>query len=231
MPISPSRPRMVGAPRMGLALLVGGAASATAQATGYPVKPQPLPAGEEARIAMSAAPREISERATIWILTLDHGPMKLRDGTNGCTCMVSRDLHGGSLYPMCFDQEGTRSTFQRELLELSLRTRGYDEAAIRDSVARAYEAGSLHRPSHLSVTYMMSPYQVLFSDPGPDGRRVGAWHPHLMIAAPYTKGAQLGLAPRSHVEIISLDAPGEAKAELIVQVPTWADSVGAAVSH
>lgn len=190
---------------------------------GYPVRPKPLPAADEVAIAMSAAPRAISGKATIWILTAA-GPAKARDGTNGCTCMVSRDLHQGSLYPMCFDQEGTRSSFRQELLELSLRFEGRSEQEVKDSVAHAYAVGRLRLPSMPTIAYMMSPRQVLFSSPDREGQWAGAWHPHIMIALPYATGEQFGLARGSHLDFLSVDRSGEAGAALIVQMLNWADS-------
>src|SRR5262245_40757226 len=74
-----------------------------AQSTsGYPVRPKPLPDEEEIALARSAAPPEISDRADVYVLRAE-GAVKLRTGTNGAACIVTRDLHEGSLYPICFD--------------------------------------------------------------------------------------------------------------------------------
>ncbi len=147
------------------------------------------------------------------------GPTKVREGTNGCTCMVSRDLHEGSLYPICFDQEATRSVFQQELMELQLRFEGKRETEVKAAVAAAYAAGRLTAPTRPAISYMMSSRQVLFSSPLAEGRRVGAWHPHLMISLPYASHEQFGLVPNSSVEVMQLDRSGEAGAQLIVPPP------------
>src|SRR5262245_15142475 len=116
------------------------------QAPGYPSRPRPLPEAEEIALAQTAAPAEISGAATIYVLR-DSGPAMARQGTNGCTCMVSRDLHEGSLYPICFDQEGSRSEFPRELMELRLRFEGRSEAEVKSAVAAAYAARKLRAPA------------------------------------------------------------------------------------
>ncbi|HEV8597827.1 MAG TPA: DUF4440 domain-containing protein [Gemmatimonadales bacterium] len=192
------------------------------QSGGYPTRPRPLPEAEEIAFAMSAAPREISANATIYVLR-ESGPAKARDGSNGCTCMVSRDLHAGSLYPICYDREASASVFHQELLELRLRFEGKTEEEVKRAVAAAYAAGTLRPPARPALSYMMSPRQVLFSSPLAEGRRVGPWHPHLMLSLPFATAEQFGLAPHSSVDVIQVDRGGEATAQLIVKVPQWAD--------
>ena len=86
-------------------------------------------------------------------------------------------------------------------------------------------------PVRASVVYMMSSRQVLFPSPLPEGRRVGAWHPHLMIAMPNVTETQLGFEEGGSAGGLQLDHGGEAEAQLIVPVPSWADSVPAAGSR
>jgi hypothetical protein len=194
-----------GAALAAMVALVSVAPALHGQTEVYPERPRPLPEAEEIALAMSAAPAEISAKATVYALRAT-GPARAREGTNGCTCMVSRDLHKGSLYPICYDQEATRTAFPRELMELRLRFEGKNEAA---------------------VVYMMSSRQVLFSSPLPEGRRVGAWHPHLMIAMPNATEKQLGFGEDGSAGDLQLDHGGEAEAQLIVPVTSWADSVRA----
>ncbi len=190
---------------------------------GYPIKPTLLPEREEIALARSAAPAEVADRADIYVLRA-HGLEKVVNGTNGCACFVSRDLHEGSRYPICYDQEAVRTSMPREMMEISLRMAGHDEGEIKRLVAAAYENGTLIAPSKPSLIYMMSPRQVLFSSPGPEGVRVGAWHPHVMIPMPYATARQFGLQHPSKVDGIAIDNEGQVNAQLIVIAPTWADS-------
>ena len=189
---------------------------------GYPVVPRSLPDAEEIALAVSAAPDEVSSKADVYILRGSEWS-KARAGTNGCACLVARDLHEGSLYPICYDREATRTTMRREMLEVSLRAKGKSEDDVKRAIDAAYASGELEMPSKPSMAYMMSPRQVLFSSPNPDGRRVGAWSPHLMIMMPGVRTDQLGLASQSKVDIIQLNEARPGHSELVVKVPTWSD--------
>ena len=63
---------------------------------------------------MTAAPAEVSANADVYVLRGTKFE-KAKTGTNGCACLVGRDLHEGSRYPICFDQEGARTTLFREM--------------------------------------------------------------------------------------------------------------------
>jgi len=204
----------------GLTTTLLGVTSLSAQA--YPVIPRSLPDSEEIALARSAAPVEISAAASVY--TVRGGKaVQLRAGTNGCSCMVARDLHEGSLYPICFDVEGTKSVLPRELMEVSLRSAGRSEGQVIRAVDSAYQTGALRVPATLAVAYMMSSRQVLFSSPLAEGRRVGAWHPHVMLYVPNATPEQLGLLPESQVSQIAVGAGGTRRAEIIIRVPEWAD--------
>jgi hypothetical protein len=205
-----------------LVLLPGLAGPAGAQ-NGYPVIPAPLPDSVEIALALTAAPEEISGRASVHAIRRGR-EVRLREGTNGVACMVARDLHEGSLYPICFDAEGARTRLRRELMELRLRLAGDSEPDIRRQVEEAYRTGALAMPKAMSVVYMMSPKQVLFSSPFADGRRVGAWWPHLMIMGPGLSARNLGLAENSTITTFMVgDVAGGHESELIVKLPAWSD--------
>ena len=213
-----------------LLLVAGAGRTAQAQAplapARYPVRPAPLPEAEEIRLAESAAPREVSSRAGIYLLR-PTGPEQVRPGSNGVMCMVARDLHEGSRYPICYDAEGSRTLMQQELMELRLRVEGKTEPEVKAAVAAAWADGTLKAPSRTALAYMMSAHQVLFSSPDSSGRRVGPWHPHLMISAPGARGTDFGLAHQSANQTISVEREGMPGAQLVVVVPAWSDSAAA----
>lgn len=210
--------------RHGLAAAVLGVTSLSAQ--GYPVIPRVLPDSEEIVLARSAAPGEISAAASVYTVRGGRA-LELRAGTNGCSCMVARDLHEGSLYPICFDVEGTKSVLPRELMEVSLRMMGRSETDVVKAVEAAYESGSLRPPASLAIAYMMSARQVLFSSPLAEGVQVGPWHPHVMLYVPNATPDQLGLRADSRVSVIAVGAPSTRRAEIIIKVPEWADGSAA----
>jgi hypothetical protein len=205
-----------------LVLLTATAANGQAPANAYPVKPVPLPDSAEIALAMSAAPTELSAQAAIYTVK-DGQVITLRRGTNGSACMVARDSHAGSLYPICYNPEGARTVLQRELLQVRLRTLGVAEDSIDRAVETAYKRGELAVPKDVALAYMMSPQQVLFSKAGKDGRRVGAWHPHLMMYVPGATPAKFGLSDTASGDPIQVGSPGTPQAEVIVKVPKWAD--------
>ena len=199
----------------------GSLAVGQAPPSGYPVKPVPLPDAEEIALAESAAPAELSGKATVYAVR-DGKVLTIREGTNGSSCLVARDLHGGSLYPICYNAEGTRTMLQRELLEVRLRSLGVAEDSIDKAVATAYKSGELVIPKDVALAYMMSPKQVLFSSPKAEGRRVGAWHPHLMLYVPNATPEKFGLTGDSG-EPIQVGNAGTPRAEVIIKVQRWAD--------
>ena len=206
-----------------MAMLAQGAAKRA-----YPVPPKPLPAAEEIALAVSAAPDEISSRSDVYVLR-GTAFVKVRTGTNGGACMVGRDLHEGSRYPICFDREAARTELPREMMEGSLRAKGQSEDAVIQAVDAAYASGKLRKPTVPALAYMMSPQQVLFSSPQADGFRVGSWWPHVMITTtPSFSPAQLGLLSKdSKVDVISTDVDGKRHAVLTVKVPKWSDGKAA----
>jgi len=209
-------------------LLVTFAAAAGAQSApnGYPVKPVPLADSVEIALAVSAAPPELSNQATVYAVR-DGQVLTLRRGSNGSACVVARDLHGGSLYPICYNAEGARTVLARELLEVRLRSLGASEDSVERAVAAGYASGQLEAPKSLAMAYMMSPRQVLFSSPRPDGRRVGAWHPHLMFFVPGATPSMFGLSSED-AEPISVSGSGTPRAEVVVKVQKWSDGTPAA---
>jgi len=197
-------------------------ADAQSPPSAYPAKPVPLPDSIEIALAMSAAPAELSSNATVYAVR-DGKVLTLRAGTNGSSCMVARDSHAGSLYPICYNPEGTRTVLERELMQVRLRTLGVAEDSIDRAVVAAYKSGELEIPKDVALAYMMSPQQVLFSNARREGRRVGAWHPHLMLYVPGATPAKFGLSDTGTGDPIQVGAPGTPQAEVIVKLPKWAD--------
>ena len=191
----------------------------------YPVMPVPLADSAELALAVSAAPPDVSAHATVYAVS--KGVVRtLRMGSSGAACIVARDLHAGSLYPICYNAEGANTALKRELLEVRLRSLGVAEDSIARAVTAAYASREIASPRTMAIAYMMSPHQVLFSSPGREGRRVGAWHPHLMLYVPGATPAMFGLTSEDG-EPIAFSNPGTPRAEVIVKVPTWADGTPA----
>jgi hypothetical protein len=123
-----------------------------------------------------------------------------------------------SLEPHCYDAEGAATVMPMELRRNVLRHLGRGEEEIDRELSAGLVSGRYRLPRRPAVTYMMSAAQVLHAD---DGRRVGAWRPHLMIYYPYLTSADIGLgaAPDMRVGIVS--ESGSALASLMIVVPEF----------
>src|SRR6516225_8578123 len=67
-----------------------------------------LPREERIKLAESAAPEEISGKATVYVLERN-GYIEVREGTNGFSCIVDRQTPWNT-EPSCFDAEGSATT-------------------------------------------------------------------------------------------------------------------------
>jgi hypothetical protein len=176
---------------------------------------------------MTAAPPEVASNADVYVLR-NAAFVKVRSGTNGCSCLVARELHEGSLYPICFDQEGTRSLLLHEMRATELRAQGKSEADVRRAIDAGIADRSLPLPTKTALAYMMSPRQVIFSSPDSSGRRVGAWHPHVMIAKSGLTSTQLGIPASARLSYLQVGNSTEGLLhELVVILPVWSDGSAA----
>jgi hypothetical protein len=135
----------------------------------------------EIALARSAAPENISAHATIKVLTRN-GFEVVSKGDNGFVCIVMRSWSGApdpvnSYYaklraPICFNP-------------MAARLEGKSPDAIAHEVAAQYGLGQLPKMEGVAFAYMWSASQ----DTGP---WFGAWHPHMMVYAPYYDNAMLG---------------------------------------
>src|SRR5271166_4828829 len=85
-----------------------------------------VPRERQIALAESAAPAGVSSKASVYILG-PKGFEKVREGTNGFTCFVGRHFAKPAettVEPVCFDAEGSRTTFIVRLREEELRSSG-----------------------------------------------------------------------------------------------------------
>ena len=186
-----------------LAALVAWAAVVPGRAkvgTHYPPLAEYLmPRDAEIALARSAAPPDVSGRATIKILT-ESGYQAVSDGDNGFVCLVMRGwsaptytpaqfrdfVYDASIRaPICFDPQASRTVMPYYELRSKLGMAGNDPDQITEGVQAAYATGQLPRRDAVSFAYMWSADQNL-------GTGIGHWHPHLMVFAPYYENSMVG---------------------------------------
>jgi hypothetical protein len=153
----------------------------------------------EIALARSAAPASISDRATIKILTKS-GYDVAREGDNGVVCMVMRGFSAPTYTPaqfrdlvydptvhapICFTPPAARTVMPYYELrtKLAMERKGPDQIA--EGLQAAYIKGEIPRRDAVSFAYMWSAHQHL-------GPGISAWHPHMMVFAPYYDNAMVG---------------------------------------
>src|SRR5262245_35882449 len=153
----------------------------------------------EIALAKSAAPANISDHATVKVLTAS-GYEVVHQGNNGFVCMVMRGCAAPTYTPtqfrnlvydatvrapICFDPAASRTVMPYYELRSKLGMEGKTPEQIAESVQAAYVTGKLPKRESVSFAYMWSADQSL-------GPGIGAWHTHMMIFAPYYENSMLG---------------------------------------
>lgn len=169
-----------------------------------------LPREERIKLAESAAPPEISGKATMYLLERA-GYVKVREGTNGFSCFVDRQTPL-NLEPTCFDAEGSTSTLVTRLFVEDLRAKGKSEEEINAAIQDGYKSRKFHAPQKPGIVYMLSDSIYLYF--AQNNQMVHA-PPHLMFYAPYATDKDIGSPPQT-ADMPRLIRPGQPDAYIVV---------------
>lgn len=188
---------------LSLLLLPTWAATAHGQASKYPPFEQYLmPQVDEIALARTAASANISDRATIKVLTKT-GFEVAQQGDNGSVCMVMRGFSAPTYTPVqfrdlvydatvrapiCFTAPAVQEALPYYELRTKLALQGKSPDEIAEAVAVAYAKGDLPKRDQVTFAYMWSAKQSL-------GPGIGHWHPHVMLFAPYYNNSMVGGNP------------------------------------
>jgi hypothetical protein len=170
------------------------------QSSKYPeISAYLMPQDSEIALAKSAAPPNISDRATIKVLTTT-GFQNVHEGDNGFVCMVMRGWAAPTYTPaqfrdlvydpkvrapICFDPLASRTVMPYYELRSKLGMENKTPDQIAQGIEAAYARGELPKRDGVSFAYMWSADQNLASG-------VGHWHPHMMVFSPYYENSMLG---------------------------------------
>lgn len=185
----------------------------------------------EVALARSAAPKSISDSATVLVLT-GSGYVEAAHGTNGFTCFVLRSFHGSPddptfwnakvRAPNCFNPPAVKTVVVEMKKRADWIMAGVSRADISDRRKRAYAAHEFALPAPGSMTYMLSHEQIL-------GDSKPHWMPHLMFfydkslpAAAYGAGGM-----SSPVIDGSIGDPNDPVLTLLIPVRQWSDGTPA----
>jgi hypothetical protein len=189
------------------------------------------PRQQQIELALIAAPTGVSSKATVYILG-PKGYEKIRDGTNGFSCLIERSFVGttqASSAPACFDAEGSRTIMLTYLRREELRAEGKSEAEIKDDIAKGFKEGRFKVPGP-GFLYMMSNENYVYDS---DSKESGFVPPHLMFYAPYKTAKDLGYESISPTMMPYLTLPGEPEGLIVVaaQKPPQDGSSGDSHKH
>ena len=174
--------------------------TAVAQSSKYPaISEYLMETNAEIALARSAAPANISDRATIKVLKKSGFEVAQR-GDNGNVCLVMRGFSAPTYTPaqfrdlvydptihapICFTAPAARTALPYYELRTALALEGRTPDQITVALQEAYVTGRLPRREAVTFAYMWSAHQHL-------GSGIDAWHPHLMIFAPYFENSMVG---------------------------------------
>jgi hypothetical protein len=161
-------------------MLIPAAAAALAQEAGAEMSRE-----REIALAEGAGPPQLVAGASIYVLG-ESGYEVAREGTNGASCLVSRD-RVDTLEPLCFDAEGTRAILPVYLLRGRLRAEGVSDEEIAARIDAGFDEGEFGPPRKTGIAYMLSEHNKVFN-----GSEVISYPPHIMVYAPYATNADIG---------------------------------------
>lgn len=144
---------------------------------------------EKVKLAEGAAPPEVSRDATVYALE-PSGYVKVRDGSNGFTCLVDRQSRWSS-EPACFDAEGSATLVPSRLFAEAERAKGATDEQIDAALDEGFRSGRFNAPRKPGIVYMLSDSVFVFA-----AGKVVHGPPHLMFYLPYGTSKDLGSPPR-----------------------------------
>jgi hypothetical protein len=189
-----------------------------------------MPRDQQIALAESAAPAEVSSKATVYVLG-PKGYEKAREGTSGFSCFVGRHFvkpaettqPETTIEPQCFDAEGSRTLLLVYMHGEELRINGKSEAEIKADAANGYKEGRYQYPSKPGFLYMMSSQNRLSAIPE---HGTGIFPPHLMFYAPNMTTKDIGFDAKpglDKLDYLGMTHPG-AGDNLIVVIPAASKS-------
>ena len=184
---------------LGALIALGGTALHAQQSTYPPIDRYLMPRDAEVALARSAAPPNISDHATIKVLTRS-GFVVAQQGDNGAVCMVMRGFSAPTYTPapfrdlvydatvrapICFTAPAAKVAMPYYELRTTLALAGKNPEQIAAALKTAYANGTLPHRDGVTMAYMWSAHQHLASG-------INAWHPHMMLFAPNYDNGMVG---------------------------------------
>ena len=185
----------------------------------------------EVALARSAAPKSISEAATVLVMTRK-GYAEAAHGRNGFTCLVFRSFAGTLTdpnfwnakvrAPACFNPPATKTLLPQALKRAEWIMAGVSPTEIGARTKTAYASHEFLMPAAGAMAYMISHQQILDASPH--------WLPHLMFFYDRSQPAAAWGAIEPNTTILNGSAGDEQNPVMTLLIPVrrWSDGTPAA---
>jgi hypothetical protein len=185
----------------------------------------------EVALARSAAPKDVSDGATVLVLTRS-GFVEAARGASGFTCLVARSFAADPedpgfwnprvRAPHCFNPPAVRTVLPEMLKRAEWVLSGVSRSEIETRTRRAYDSHELPLPAAGAMAYMLSPQQHLV-DSNPH------WMPHLMFYYDRSLPAAAWGAGGMRAPVIDGSAGDPQSPVLVLLIPVrqWSDGTPA----
>lgn len=185
----------------------------------------------EVALARSAAPKNVSDSATVMVLTRT-GYVEAAHGSNGFTCVVLRSFSGNPddpnywnpkvRAPHCLNAPAARTVLPIMLKRAGWVLAGVSTAEIEARIDRAYASKEVPVPAAGAMAYMTSAQQYLV-DENPH------WMPHLMFYFDKSLPSSTWGAGGFTAPVIDANAgdPHSPVLTLLIPVRQWSDGTPA----
>ena len=185
----------------------------------------------EVALARTAAPPDVSGKATVLVLTPKGYTEALR-GTNGFTCIVMRSFAAAPddpgfwnprvSAPHCFNPPAARTILPAMLAQIDWALAGATPAELKARMKKAYAEKRFTKPADGAMAYMLSPKQHLSEDDP-------HWMPHLMFYYDRALKATTFGAGGMSAPIIDASAgdPNGPVQVIYIPIRTWSDGTPA----
>jgi hypothetical protein len=205
-------------------------ATKTAYSTMAPLEQYLMPDRDaEIALARSAAPKSISDDATVLVLTR-HGYETAVAGKNGFVCIVERlwtapfdhpeFWNPKGRGPTCYNPAAARSILPYTLNRTKMVLAGLTKPEMLERIKTEVANKELPMPEPGAMSYMLSKEGYL-------NDHAGHWVPHLMFHIPRTDGASWGANLDGSPVVLAPDSLPEPETIFLVPVAKWSDGTSA----
>jgi len=162
-----------------------------------------MPRALEIKLALSALPPVLRDKASVYVLDPARGYVIERTGSNGQSCFVGRtewkfaDYRNDVYDPVCYDAVGAKYHMRVWFDVAELRAKGIDPASTKKEIEKRFHAGVYKAPDHPGLSYMTAPLMRSYMslDPKDTDSVMTMSMPHIMHYAPNTTDAEVGSLP------------------------------------